>query len=63
MLKLADNLLDALFLLKFLRGCKYSMEKVKYKLDMMLTLRNALPEFFSGWDPMKPEMQAALSCG
>lgn len=39
------------------------MEKAKAKLDLTLTLRNALPEFFSGWDPMKPEMQAALDHG
>ena len=39
------------------------MEKTKYKLDMTLTLRNALPEIFSGWDPMSPEMQLTLSIG
>ncbi|XP_045022931.1 uncharacterized protein LOC123466245 [Daphnia magna] len=38
--------LDAKFLLRCLRGCKYSMEKTKKKLDLTLTLRIALPEFF-----------------
>ena len=57
------TLLDAQFLLKYLRGCKYSMEKTKKKLDMTLTLRTALPEFFSDWDPMSPENQEALSMG
>ncbi|KAI9559302.1 hypothetical protein GHT06_016091 [Daphnia sinensis] len=47
----------------FARGCKYSLEKMKNKIDLMFTLRTALPEFFSGWDPMKPEIQAALACG
>lgn len=50
-------------LLKFIRGCKFSLEKVKTKLDCALTLRNALPEFFTGWDPKLPELQAALSAG
>lgn len=50
-------------LLKYLRGCKYSLEKTKKKIDLMMTLRTALPEFFSGWDPMSPENQAALSLG
>jgi hypothetical protein len=56
-------LLDAKFLLRYLRGCKYSMEKTKTKLDLTLTLRSALPEFFSGWDPLSAENQAALSHG
>nr|CAH0106714.1 unnamed protein product [Daphnia galeata] len=47
----------------FARGCKYSLEKMKTKMDLMFTLRTALPEFFSGWDPLKPEIQAALACG
>jgi hypothetical protein len=56
-------LLDAKFLLRYLRGCKYSMEKTKTKLDLTLTLRSALPEFFSQWDPLSAENQAALSHG
>ena len=50
-------------LLKYLRGCKYSLEKTKKKLEMTLTMRTLLPEFFSGWDPMLPEIQEALSVG
>ncbi|KAI9559252.1 hypothetical protein GHT06_016041 [Daphnia sinensis] len=55
--------LDAKFLLKYLRGCKYSMEKAKKKLELTLTLRSALPEFFSDWDPLLPENQEILSLG
>jgi len=55
--------IDAKFLLGFLRGCKYSVEKVKKKLDLTLTLRTALPEFFDEWDPFSPENQAALNMG
>jgi CRAL/TRIO domain len=54
---------DSQFLLKFLRGCKYSLETTKQKLDLMLTLRNMLPGLYSSWDPMKPENQKALSFG
>ncbi|XP_046638354.1 retinaldehyde-binding protein 1-like [Daphnia pulicaria] len=55
--------LDAKFLLRYLRGCKFSMEKAKKKLDLTLTMRAALPEFFDGWDPLSPENQAILSIG
>ena len=54
---------DAQFLLKFLRGCKYSLEKTKQKLDLTLTLRTMLPDIYSSWDPMKSENQKALSFG
>lgn len=56
-------ILDAKYLLKYLRGCKYSMEKCKKKLEMTLTLRTVLPEIFDEWDPMSPETQAALNLG
>ena len=75
-----------MFLLKFLRGCKFSLEKTKIKLDLSMTFRStllirlifspfmnqsiaiffcedALPEYFTNWDPMTPENQAALSYG
>ncbi|XP_046459137.1 retinol-binding protein pinta-like isoform X2 [Daphnia pulex] len=39
------------------------MEKAKKKLDLTMTLRTALPEFFDEWDPLSPENQAALNLG
>jgi hypothetical protein len=39
------------------------MERAKKKLDLTLTLRGALPEFFDDWDPMSPVNQAILSLG
>lgn len=60
---LRNSFLDAVFLLNYLRGCKYSLEKAKQKIDLAFTLRNALPEFFSGWDPMLPDIQEALKLG
>jgi len=47
----------------YIRGCKYSLEKVKRKMDSTMTLRGALPEFFKGWNPFAPELQAILKLG
>lgn len=44
----------------FLRGCKFSLEKVKRKLDMYYTMRNAIPEFFADRDITKPELSEIL---
>ena len=42
------------FMLKaFLRGCKYSLEKAKEKLDFFFTVRTTLPAWFENWDPRK----------
>ena len=54
---------DAHFLLIFARGCKYNVEKMKRKLETFLTIKASLPEFFSGWDPIRPEIQSALQVG
>lgn len=35
------------FLVAFLRGCKYSLERAKEKLDGFYTIRGAIPEFFT----------------
>lgn len=51
------------FILFFARGCKYSLQSIKSKIDSYLSMRTALPEFFSGWQPFKAELQAALSVG
>ena len=52
-----------LYIINFIRGCKYNLEKVKRKLDCTMTMRGALPEFFSGWNPFAPELQAILKLG
>jgi len=44
----------------FLRGCKFSLEKVKKKLDMYYTMRNAIPEFFTNRDVNRPELAQIL---
>ena len=54
---------DSQWLITFLRGCKFSLERTKEKLDMFYTLRTAVPEFFNNRDPMLPLMQKILQLG
>jgi len=42
---------DDEFLKMFLRGCKFSLEKTKEKLDFFFTVRGNLPTWFDNWDP------------
>ena len=42
---------DDQFLVSFLRGSKYSLERAKHKLDMYYTVREHSPEFFKNRDP------------
>lgn len=41
---------DDRFIQFFLRGCKYSIERTKEKLDFFYSVRSALPEWFDDWD-------------
>lgn len=45
---------DDQFLLAFLRGCKYSLERVKEKLDLHFTIRGLMTDVFIGRDPTDP---------
>ena len=54
---------DDWFILMYIRGCKFSIEKTKRKIDLLFTMKTMIPEIFSGWDPMKPSIQNALSYG
>lgn len=38
--------MDDQYLVAFLRGCKYSLERAKSKLDRFYTLRTKYPELF-----------------
>lgn len=44
-------------IMTFLRGCKFSLERCKQKLDMYFTMRAMIPEFFSNRDITRPSMQ------
>uniref|UniRef100_A0A2H1WHQ3 SFRICE_008001 n=1 Tax=Spodoptera frugiperda TaxID=7108 RepID=A0A2H1WHQ3_SPOFR len=48
-------------IMTFLRGCKFSLEKTKRKLDMYFTMRAAVPEFFNDRDVNRPELQEILN--
>ena len=41
---------DDQFLMAFLRGCKYSLEKTKAKIDKFFTLKTKFPEMFNVTD-------------
>jgi hypothetical protein len=54
---------DDQFLVAFLRGCKFSLEKTKEKLDAYYTMQTAIPEMRDGHDPMNPKIQHLLKQG
>lgn len=45
-----QSILDDNLLTFFLRGCKFSLERTKEKLDFFYSVRSALPEWFNNWD-------------
>ncbi|XP_065172224.1 alpha-tocopherol transfer protein-like [Atheta coriaria] len=47
-------------MMTFLRGCKFSLEKCKKKLDMYFTMRTACPELFTNRDITRPELQEII---
>lgn len=54
---------DDQWLLCFLRGCKYSLERTKEKLDFYYTMKTMVPEYMQNRDPMSPEIQRILDLG
>lgn len=44
-------------IMTFLRGCKFSLERCKQKLDMYFTMRAVIPEFFANRDITRPSLQ------
>lgn len=63
MSELKDDFPDDQFLVSFLRGCKFSYEKSKEKLDMYFTVRSAIPEFFYDRDPSYTNLKEAIRLG
>ncbi|KAK5646472.1 hypothetical protein RI129_004936 [Pyrocoelia pectoralis] len=55
--------LDDQWLTTFLRGCKWSLQKSKEKLDYFYTIRTLLPEIFRNRDPFDPLLQQMLGKG
>ncbi|CAB3245876.1 unnamed protein product [Arctia plantaginis] len=50
-------------LISFLRGCDFSIERCKRKLDMYFTVRAACPEFFTNRDITRPELMELMNKG
>ncbi|KAK9721330.1 CRAL/TRIO domain [Popillia japonica] len=49
-------------IMTFLRGCKFSLEKCKRKLDMYFTMRTACPELFNNRDIDRHELAEIMDC-
>jgi len=47
-------------LIGFLRGCKYSLQQTKDKIENYYSVRSMIPEFFENRDPFLPEIQEVL---
>jgi len=47
----------------FLRGCKFSLERTKEKLDTFHSIKGSVPEWFDDWDPFNPIFQEVLNSG
>jgi hypothetical protein len=54
---------DDQFLVAFLRGCKYSLEKAKQKLDLFYTVRTHAPELIRNRDPMNENVLGMIRQG
>ncbi|KAK5647124.1 hypothetical protein RI129_005588 [Pyrocoelia pectoralis] len=54
---------EGLWLLNFLRGCKFAIQTVKKKFPNYMNLESSVPEMFSNRDPLLPEVQQILKKG
>lgn len=54
---------DDQFLLAFLRGCKFSLEKAKSKIDKYYMLRSKFPDLFALRDLDDPKIREIIKLG
>lgn len=54
---------DDQFLVAFLRGCKYSLERAKSKIDKYFTFRSKFPEIFCTYDVDDPIFKEIFRMG
>lgn len=54
---------DDFFILRFLRVCKFNVEKTKTRMRNYYKQRFDLPEWFANRNPFQPEMQEMLNLG
>lgn len=55
--------IDDFFILRFLRACKFDIEKTKYKLWNYHEQRSNVPEWYANKNPFLPELQDMLNLG
>lgn len=55
--------IDDQWIVSFLRGCKFSIQRTKEKFDLFYTMRTLLPEFFKNRDPLQADIQDVLKRG
>ncbi|XP_018316533.1 alpha-tocopherol transfer protein isoform X2 [Mycetomoellerius zeteki] len=55
--------IDDFFILRFLRVCKFNLEKTKIRMRNYYKQRFRLPEWFMNKDPFRPELQELLDLG
>lgn len=54
---------DDQFLVAFLRGCKFSLEKAKLKFDLYHTIRSSMPEVMLNRDPFDDRLNSLIRLG
>lgn len=54
---------DDFTILRFLRACKFNMERTKYKFRNFYKQRSVLPDWYGTRDPFLPEVQEMLNLG
>lgn len=54
---------DDQLLISFLRGCKYSLERTKEKIDKHFRIKTNMPEIFGERDPNDPNILKILRSG
>ncbi|XP_012054705.1 PREDICTED: alpha-tocopherol transfer protein-like [Atta cephalotes] len=55
--------IDDFLILRFLRVCKFNLEKTKTRMQNYYKLRSDLPEWFANTDPFQPELQELINMG
>ncbi|XP_050699348.1 retinol-binding protein pinta-like [Eriocheir sinensis] len=54
---------DRTTILRYLRGCKFSLEKTKTKMEVYYTSKGANPDMFQGRDPLDPNLRSIIKLG
>lgn len=62
-LDLQCSLVDDQFLVAFLRGCKFSLEKVKKKILLFYQTRSELPQIIQNRDPLDSDVLRIIRMG